>query len=468
MARILVADDEPNMRRILKSILEADGHEVVLVGGVHEARTAFPGSQFDLVITDHKMPDGDGLSLLETCREVDANVPIVLLTAYATVELAVDAMRRGAFDFIAKPFVPDTVRAVVARACERTELLRENERLRGQVSRLAGTGELIGNSRAMRELRELIARVAPTNATVLITGETGTGKELVARATHAASKRAERPFVAVNCAGLPETLLESELFGHERGAFTGADRRRQGVFEAAHTGTLFLDETAEMSLALQAKLLRVLVDGVVVRVGSTVPRVVDVRIVAATNRDLERRMREGLFREDLYYRLNVVPISVPPLRARREDLPLLVQHFLAAAGRDLKVPPRTILPSAMRKLEAYSFPGNVRELRNLVERATILARGTEIDAPDLPLQPVDSGAAGGAATEWGDALQTIAAKLPGHLDLQATMERLEEALVRRALDAAGGVQAEAARMLGISRSHLGYKLKAMAKPGEQE
>ncbi len=466
MARILIADDEVNMRRVLGSILRAEGHEVVEAAGARDAREAFAASQFDLVVTDQRMPDGDGLELLAACREVDPAVPVVLLTAYATVELAVDAMRQGAFDFIPKPFVPDAVRAVVARACERTELLRENERLRGQVRRLAGPGELVGASAAMAALVELIARVAPTNATVLITGETGTGKELVARAIHAASRRSGRPFVAVNCAGLSETLLESELFGHERGAFTGAERQRQGVFEAAHTGTLFLDEAGEMSLALQAKLLRVLVNGEVVRVGSTVPRVVDVRILAATNRNLERLVRDGAFREDLYYRLAVVPVPVPPLRARREDIPLLAEHFLALVARDLKIPPRALSPSALATLAAYDFPGNVRELRNLIERATILARGPRIEGRDLPLQGGRPAAAGEPGPAGGAGLDAVASSLPESLDLRATLEELEAMLVRRALEASGGVQAEAARRLGISRSHLAYKLKSLAKDAD--
>jgi len=290
MARILIVDDELSHLRVLLSLLSGDGHRVVTAGSVAEARTALAERLFDLVITDQKMPDGDGLSLLVHCREVDPTLPVVFLTAFATVELAVEAMRQGAFDVVPKPFVPDQVRAVVQRATERTALVRENERLQGQVRRLAEEGELVGDSAAMERVRELIRRVAPTPATVLVTGETGTGKELVARAVHAASPRAEEPFVAVNCAALTESLLESELFGHEKGAFTGAERARPGVFEAADRGTLLLDEAGEMSLALQAKLLRVLVDGEVVRVGSTVPRRVDVRVVVATHRDLAQRV----------------------------------------------------------------------------------------------------------------------------------------------------------------------------------
>ena len=463
MPRLLVVDDEPNMRRILGAILQSGGHEVVEAAGVAEARRAFAASPFDLVLTDQRMPDGDGLSLLASCREVDPTVPVVLVTAYATVELAVDAMRQGAFDVVPKPFVPEAVRAVVNRACERTELLRENERLRGQVRRLTGSEELVGDSPEMARLRGLIARVAPTNATVLISGETGTGKELVARAIHAASGRAERAFVAVNCAGFPETLLESELFGHERGAFTGADRPRQGVFEAAHLGTLFLDEAGEMPLTLQAKLLRVLMNGEVVRVGSTAPRHVDVRIIAATNRDLEQRVRDGLFREDLYYRLAVVPIAVPPLRSRRSDLGSLVDHFLALVARDLKAAPRAVSPEAKAKLLAYDFPGNIRELRNLIERAAILAVGPRIEAEDVPLPAAGAAPAGSGPGQATAGVERLVAGLPDLLDLPSTMETVEAALIRRALTAAGGVQAEAARRLGVSRSHLAYKLKGRAR-----
>ena len=308
-------------------------------------------------------------------------------------------------------------------------------------------------------MREKIARVAPTNATVLITGETGTGKELVARAIHRSSARAAKPFVAVNCAAFTETLLESELFGHERGAFTGADRAREGLFEAAHEGTLFLDEAGEMSLAAQAKLLRVLTDGLVMRIGSTKPRQTDVRLLVATHRDLKQRAAEGLFREDLYYRLAVVPIAIPPLRERREDIAELCEVFLLQAARDLKVPLRTISAAAMRVLASYDFPGNIRELKNLIERACILSAGNEIGPANFPVVAEARGtgptAAGGSGPLTADA---IVQTMPETFDLRALLAALEKAAIQRALKATGGTQAEAARRLGLSRSYLSYKL----------
>src|SRR5579872_6027584 len=342
MGRILLVDDEPNMRRILASNLRQDQHHIWEAAGVEEARRNLSANDFDVIVTDQKMPDGEGLAVLESAHENDPTLSIVVLTAVATIELAVESMRKGAFDFLTKPFQPEVVRATVNRACERTRLLRENILLKDAVVRLEGTSEIYGDSPAMHEVRVLISRVAPTHATVLITGETGTGKEVVARAIHRNSPRASKPFVAVNCAAFTETLLESELFGHEKGAFTGADREREGLFEAAHEGSLFLDEAGEMSMAAQAKLLRVLTDGLITRVGSTRPRQVDVRLIVATHRDLKQRVEDGLFREDLYYRLAVVPLTVPALRERREDLPALCDLFLMQAARDLKVPLRGI------------------------------------------------------------------------------------------------------------------------------
>ncbi len=461
MARILIVDDETAMRRILAVLLREDGHETIEAAGARAAAGVLAEAELDLVLTDQKMPDGDGFDVLAAAREADPTLPVVVVTAFASIELAVEAMRRGAFDFITKPFVREVVRATVARASERAGLLRENARLRGEVRRLAPSGEILGGSPAMRRVRETVARAAPTPATVLILGETGTGKELVARAIHDGSPRASRPFVAVNCAALPETLLESELFGHERGAFTGADRARAGLFESAHHGTLFLDEAGEMSPGLQAKLLRVLTDGLVTRIGSSASRPVDVRIVVATHRDLEARVREGAFREDLFYRLAVVPIRIPPLRERRDDIPALVRHFAAISAADLKLTPKPFRPEALDRLAAYDFPGNVRELRNLIERAYILSRGESFGPEDFPI-----GAGAGATSPAASSRRSWTDALPARIEMREVVEGVERDLLLRALRAAGGVQAEAARALGISRSDIAYKIRKHGLVGE--
>ncbi len=458
MGKILIVDDEPHLRRILFSNLKQARHDIIEANGVAEARRALAECEFDALITDQKMGDGEGLDVLAAARETDAALSVVFLTAFATIELAVESMRCGAFDFITKPFVPEVVLASAVRAIEHTRLLRENGRLRDAVVRLEGSSEIEGHSDAVRALRSKIARVAPTDATVLIFGETGTGKELVARAIHRSSHRASKPLIAVNCAAFTESLLESELFGHERGAFTGADRAREGVFEAAHEGTLFLDEVGEMSMAAQAKLLRVLTDGLVTRVGSTKPRQVDVRLVVATHRDLEHLVRNGLFRDDLYYRLAVVPIMVPPLRERREDIPSLCDLFLAQAAGDLKVPTRTISADAMGILLNYDFPGNIRELRNLIERACILSSGAEIAAENFPVADRTRAARAVSSTLTPSTPEQHAEMLPETLDLRAFLTALEKALIQRALRASNGAQAEAARRLGLSRSDVSYKL----------
>jgi len=458
MAKILIVDDEPHLRRILASNLKHEGHEVIAAASVSEARRALTELRFDAVITDQKMSDGEGLEVLAAARETDAALSVVFLTAFATIELAVESMRRGAFDFITKPFAPEVLLASAGRAVEHTRLLRENGRLRDAVLRLEGSSEITGRSAAIRELREKIARVAPTKVTVLITGETGTGKELVARAVHHSSGRASKPLVAVNCAAFTETLLESELFGHERGAFTGADRAREGLFEAAHEGTLFLDEAGELSMPAQAKLLRVLTDGLVTRIGSTTPRQVDVRLIVATHRDLKQRIQDGIFRDDLYYRLAVVPLEVPPLRERREDIPALCDLFLLRAARDLKVPLRGISADAMRTLMTYHFPGNIRELRNLVERACILSAGDEITSENLPMP--SPARATGVAVDRANPITAdeVAEIMPEVLDLRGFMTSLEKAVIQRALRATRGAQAEVARRLGLSRSDVSYKL----------
>jgi DNA-binding NtrC family response regulator len=454
MGRILIVDDEPHMRRILASTLALDHHSVEEASGVAEAKAQLTSGSFGVVFTDQKLDDGEGLQVLAAVREADPTVSVIFVTAFATIELAVESMRQGAFDFVTKPFQPQVIRAAAKRACERTSLLRENDQLRETVGRLEGSSEIYGNSKSIQVVRDLIARVAPTNVPVLILGETGTGKELVARAIHRSSNRSIKPFVALNCAALPPTLLESELFGHERGAFTGADRSRTGLFEAAHEGTLFLDEVGEMPMEAQVKLLRVLTDGLVTRIGSTKPRLVDVRVLAATHRDLTQRTRDGLFREDLYYRLAVVPIPIPPLRERPEDVLILSGLFLEQASRDLKAPKRELSPEALDRLRRYSFPGNIRELRNLIERACILSRSETIGVDSFPIadeaHPANS-PQDGAPKRWVDLV-------PSAVNLREFVSEAERTLIERTLKETGGAQAETARRLGLSRSHLSYKI----------
>jgi DNA-binding NtrC family response regulator len=467
MARILIVDDEPHMRRILASNLRLDQHEIMEAGGVEEARACIGGNDFDVVFTDQKMPDGEGLQVMAAVRENDSTVPVILLTALASIELAVEAMRQGAFDFLTKPFQPEVVRAAAKRAADHSVLLRENALLKGTVVRLEGRSEIYGKSPAMQAVRERIVRVAPSNATVLITGETGTGKELVARAIHRKSPRSKKPFVAVNCAAFTETLLESELFGHEKGAFTGADRARQGLFEAAHEGTLFLDEAGEMSMAGQAKLLRILVDGQLLRVGSTKPRSVDVRVLVATHRDLPQRVKDGLFREDLYYRLAVVPLHLPPLRERKEDIPELAELCSRQVATELNLPARRLKTEAVESLMQYDFPGNIRELKNLIERAYILSVREEIGPENFP---VTREASTSLTPHNGHQPSTLSSySLPAEpFDLTGFLERTEKELILRTLGSTNGAQAEAARRMGLSRSALAYKLnKYGIRAGEE-
>jgi two-component system response regulator HydG len=455
MGKVLIVDDEPGMRRIVKANLRQDSHISFEASSPSEASALLLKEHFDVVITDQKMEGGSGLDVLRAVQESDPTTSVIFLTAVGTVELAVESMRQGAFDFLTKPYVLDVMRATIRRACERTALLRENAVLRTTVRKLEGADEIIGESGGICLVREMISRVAGANSTVLITGETGTGKELVARAIHRSSRRANRPFIAINCAAVTETLLESELFGHERGAFTGAEKARNGLFEAAHEGTLFLDEVAEMSPAAQAKLLRVLANGEIQRVGSTTPRKVDVRVLAATHRDLRVRVREGQFREDLFYRLAVVPIQLPPLRERKEDIQDLCQMLCARIAREMKMPSKQLSQDAVKKLGSYSFPGNIRELANLLERALILGQHVELQPGDFPLQP---GAMPPNRMGTELTIEELAERLPEQLDLREVLSKLERRLIERAIGSSGGVQAEAARRLGLSRSDLGYKV----------
>lgn len=452
MARILIVEDEPNMRKILAMNLRSDGHSMAEVATLREGLKAIESNDFDVVVTDQRLPDGEGLEIIAAVNQSESSAAVVMLTAFGSVELAVNAMRRGAFDFLTKPFSAENLKAVILRAARNASLRRENDLLRSAVGTLQGKSEIRGSSPQILRLRAMIERVGPTEATVLITGETGTGKELVARAIHKASGRAHKPLVSVNCAAFPETLLESELFGHEKGAFTGADRLRQGLFETAHQGTLFLDEAGEMSPAAQAKLLRVLAEGKITRVGSSTAREVDVRVLVATHRNLLRDVAEGKFRSDLYYRLAIVPIEVPPLRERIEDIPEIADYLLAQITGELKAPCRRLHPDALAQLQVYRYPGNIRELRNLLERACILTTGPEITWIDLPA-PVNKSQSGERSLPLIDGMQ-----LPERFNLRTLLADWERSIIEHTLARTNGSKAEAARRLGLSKSDLTYKL----------
>jgi two-component system response regulator HydG len=384
LATLLVADDDPAVRQSLERALTREGYAVVLAPDGQTALERLQAGGVDLVLSDLKMPGLTGLELLREAKAVAPDVDVIMLTAFGTVEEAVRAMKDGATDFLTKPFQRAQLTKVVRQALERRDLIAQNRALQKRLDDLLGQGKMIGVSPAFRRLMTLVQQVADSSATVLIQGESGTGKELVARAIHERSSRRQGPFIAVNCAALPETLLESELFGYERGAFTGAAARKEGRFELADGGTLFLDEIADLSLVTQPKILRVLQEGEFERVGGTRTLRVDVRIVTATNQDLASLVRDKRFREDLFYRLNVITIQVPPLRDRPEDVPVLAQHFLRVYAAKNNRTLDGFTDDALGCLEAYSWPGNVRELENVVERAVVLARGTRVDAGDLP------------------------------------------------------------------------------------
>ncbi|MEN8376086.1 MAG: sigma-54 dependent transcriptional regulator [Gemmatimonadota bacterium] len=380
MAEILIVDDEDGVRRALRQLLEYEGHEVREAGTGGEALTSVEGAAPDLVFLDVKMPRVDGLEILPRIHDIEPGVPVVMISGHGTIETAVEATRLGAWDFLEKPLDTDRVLVTLRNALERSGLERENERLRGEVE---SRHEIVGDSAAIQAVLDRVEKVAPTDARVLISGENGTGKELVARALHRLSPRSDAPFVEVNCAAIPAELIESELFGHMKGSFTGAIADHAGKFEQADGGTLFLDEIGDMSPAAQSKVLRALQEGIITRVGGAAPIQVDVRVVAATNKDLEHEIQEGRFREDLYFRLNVVPIHLPPLRERSGDIAPLVKHFATAAAEQQRLPRRTLTASALDRLAEMPWPGNVRELRNTVERLMILAAGDEIGEGDV-------------------------------------------------------------------------------------
>ncbi|MBZ4659769.1 MAG: response regulator [Desulfacinum sp.] len=384
MGNVLIIDDEKNYLFILEDLLEEEGHSVLTAQDGAAGLELFRTNDLDVVVTDMKMPGMDGMEVLDQIRSLNPDIPVVMMTAYGTVEKAVEAMKKGAFDYILKPFENEELKLIIRKACDHYRLVRENQELSAKLQERYHFHNIIGKSAPMQRIYELIEKVAPTKATVLITGESGTGKELIARAVHYNSPRKNAAFISVNCGALPENLLESELFGHERGAFSGAVSLRKGRFELAHGGTLFLDEISEMSPPLQVKLLRALQEMAFERVGGSETLQVDVRIVAASNRNLKEEVAAGRFRSDLYFRLNVVHIELPPLRERKEDIPLLIKHFLHKYAKETGRESLALSPEALRHLLDYSWPGNVRELENVIERAVILCAGSEIRVKDLP------------------------------------------------------------------------------------
>ncbi len=454
--RILVVDDEPGIRRAVAAEMEDEGYEVDTAGSGAEAVLKFRQAPADLVITDLKMDGVDGLELLQEIKRERPETEVMMMTAHGSMETAVAAMRAGAYDYISKPFDLDDMSLSVKRMAEKVSLSAENTRLRGDLKAKYSFDNVIGTSGAMQDAFKLVERVAGRTATVLLMGESGTGKEVFARLIHHQSDRARGPFLAVNCAALPENLLESELFGHEKGAFTGAVAARLGLFREADGGTLFLDEIGEVSTNIQVKLLRSLQEKEVLPVGGRGPVPVNVRIIAATNQDLQTGIAEGWFREDLYYRLAVFPIRTPPLRQRRDDIEPLVAHFLSKGGYE----GMRFSADAMRRLMAYEWPGNVRQLENVVERSALMADGEIIDGMALPTHIV--GAAGGAGpAEGGGAGGAGGAGLFVLPDEGIHLESLEEDLIRQAIRKAEGNKTQAAQLLGITRRTLYSRLDKM-------
>src|SRR5450755_1016214 len=440
---ILVIEDEEKMRRVVGLHLAAGDYEVKGAGTAEEGWKL--AGDVDLILTDLKLPGMDGLALLEKLKAQNSHTPVVVMSAFSTVENAVEAMKRRAVDFLPKPFSLHHLAVVVEKALEVSKLRDENRELREALGERYKFENIIGRSPAMQEIFATIMRVAPTRATVLLAGESGVGKDMIARAIHQHSPRKDRPFVKINCTAIPENLMESELFGYEKGAFTGANISKPGKFEQADTGTVFLDEIGDVPLSIQVKLLRILQEREFERLGSNKTRHIDVRVLAATNVDLRAALEQRTFREDLYYRLNVLPIDIPPLRDRKEDIPLLVQHFIRKLGKDVASPVQSISEAAMERLLAYHWPGNVRELENVMERSLVLANGSVLDAADirLDLQP-----------RTRMAVETF---LPDGM----TLDQHEQALIREALKRANNNKSQAARLLGLTRNALRYRLSQM-------
>jgi two-component system response regulator PilR (NtrC family) len=454
---ILIVDDERSMREFLSIYLRRAGYRVEAAPTGEEARRMLQGREFDLVITDLRMPDIGGLDVLAEAKKLYPDTQVIVVTAFATTETAIAAMKAGAYDYLTKPFKVDEVGLVVERALERRVLHRQNVVLRDEIKGRYRLDRLLGKSPPMQRVFEMIRKIAPARTSVLLIGESGTGKELAARALHELSPRADRAFVAVNCGAIPESLLESELFGHVRGAFTGANADKLGLFEAAHGGTLLLDEVAELPVSMQVKLLRVLQERKVKPVGGVTEREVDVRVVAATNRDLETEVEKGTFRQDLFYRLNVIQLRLPPLRERREDISLLVDHFVRKFSAEHGRVIAGVEPEAMSALMTHSFPGNVRELENLIERAVTLTTADRVTADTLPsLTGVPGiGPAAGAAPAMPET----------GIDLEKTVEDFERSILIKTMERTKGNRTEAARLLGVSFRSLRYRLSKLGIAG---
>jgi two-component system response regulator PilR (NtrC family) len=451
---VLVVDDEPGLREMLAILFRREGLDVTLAPGLAAARDAVAHAPqpYAVVLTDLLMPDGSGMDLLSLVKQRTARTEVIVMTAHGDVETAIEAMKRGAYDFIAKPFATNELRALVHKALEKRAIVAENESLKARLVRTHHP-TLLGTSEAMRRILELVHRIASARTTVLITGESGTGKERIARAIHEAGDRRDRPFLVINCGAIPDTLMEAELFGHEKGAFTGATAPRLGMFREAEGGTVMLDEIAELPPALQVKLLRVLQEKKVRAVGAASEVRVDVRVLAATNRNVEEDVRAGRFRQDLYYRLNVIRVEVPPLRERPEDIRPLAEHFLARCAAEQNKDLRSLSPDALRALEGYAFPGNVRELENVIERAVALASGQTIGLGDLPRE------LSGAASSPTPAL----VGLPDEgCNLDDVLGEVERRLLLQALERTGGVRTQAAKLLGVTLRSLRYRLQKHA------
>lgn len=450
--KILVIDDEPGMREMFRRLLK--DYTLFLAKDGEEGIEATKRENPDIIISDLKMPKMDGIEVLRNIKEYNSAIPFILITAYATIETAVEAIKIGAYDYITKPFDPDVIEITIKNALQHKRLLDENRYLREKLKSLQERENIIGESKVMKEVFSMIDKVAPTDATVLIQGESGTGKELIAQAIHKNSLRTDKTFLSINCSAFPETLLESELFGYEKGAFTGAVGSKEGLFEAANRGTLFLDEIGEMPPSLQVKLLRVLQDGQILRVGGRKPFTVDVRIISATNKNLKKEVETGNFREDLFYRINIFTINLPPLRERKEDIPLLIYYFLLKYNKKFSKSVETISPALMRFLLNYHWPGNVRELENLMERAVLMSDGKQIDIPTLPDELRDN--------------SKVEIPSYGTLTFREAKERFEKEYILSLLKKHDGRVSRAAMEAGMPRPNFYEKLKKYNIPYRKE